>query len=300
MKVAPKIAVTGASGFVGRHVLAELVRRDVAATVLLRPATTAPDWLQGHRIVRMDIADSPTDAFELAGRPDVLIHLAWGGLPNYKSLHHFEQELPAQYRFLKAMVGAGLRHLVVSGTCFEYGMQSGSLTEEMPAAPTNPYGLAKDMLRRQLQHLQQARLQQAQAFSLAWARLFYLHGQGQAPNSLLPLLQRAVERGDASFPMSGGEQLRDYLSAPEVAQHLVTLALAQRDCGIVNICSGQPTSVRALVEGWIAANGWAITPALGHFPYPDHEPMAFWGDRRKLDRCLAAASSPFQTPQVTP
>ena len=228
--------------------------------------------------------------------PDVLIHLAWGGLPNYKSLHHFEQELPAHYRFLKAMVAAGLRHLVVSGTCFEYGMQSGPLHEDLPAVPSNPYGLAKDTLRRQLQYLQLDRQQSGQPFALTWARLFYLHGEGQAPNSLLPLLQRAVARGDATFPMSGGEQLRDYLSATEVAQHLVALALGGSDHGVVNLCSGRPTSVRALVEGWIAASGWSITPALGHFPYPDHEPMAFWGDRRKLDRCLGAVSSPLSNP----
>ena len=279
-----KIAVTGASGFVGRHVLAELARRDLSATVLLRPTSAVPEWVQRHRVVRLDIADVDSNAFELAGRPDVLIHLAWGGLPNYKSLHHFEQELPVQYRFLKAMVSAGLRHLVVSGTCFEYGMQSGPLSEDMPAVPSNPYGLAKDTLRRQLQYLQSE-----QPFALTWARLFYLHGECQAPNSLLPLLQRAVERGDTTFPMSGGEQLRDYLSAAEVAQHLVTLALARSDCGVVNLCSGKPISVRALVEGWIAQNRWSITPAMGHYPYPDHEPMAFWGDRRKLERCL----SPF-------
>jgi nucleoside-diphosphate-sugar epimerase len=278
-----KIAVTGASGFVGRHVLAELARRGLTATVLLRPASPVPDWVKPHRAVQMDIAGAPADSFEQAGRPDVLIHLAWGGLPNYKSLHHFEQELPAQYRFLKSMVGAGLRHLVISGTCFEYGMQSGPLHEELPATPSNPYGLAKDMLRRQLQYLQKE-----QPFALTWARLFYLHGEGQAPNSLLPLLQRAVARGDANFPMSGGEQLRDYLSATEVAQYLVSLALGGSDHGVVNLCSGRPTSVRTLVEGWIAANGWAITPALGHYPYPDHEPMAFWGDATKLHQCLQA------------
>ena len=86
--------------------------------------------------------------------------------------------------------------------------------------------------------------------------------------------------------MSGGEQLRDYLPVGQVAQHLVSLALKATDNGVVNVCSGRPVSVRALVEGWIKENGWSIVPNLGHFAYPDYEPMAFWGDRRKLDRCL--------------
>jgi len=50
-------------------------------------------------VVRLDLAAAPANTFELLERPDVLIHLAWGGLPNYRSLHHFEQELPLQYRF---------------------------------------------------------------------------------------------------------------------------------------------------------------------------------------------------------
>jgi len=54
----------------------------------------------------------------------------------------------------------------------------------------------------------------------------------------------------------------------------------------VNVCSGRPVSVRRLVEGWIRDNGWTIDLNLGHYPYPDYEPMAFWGERRKLDRIL--------------
>jgi nucleoside-diphosphate-sugar epimerase len=86
--------------------------------------------------------------------------------------------------------------------------------------------------------------------------------------------------------MSGGEQLRDYLPVSEVARSLVALVLKQADIGVVNVCSGQPVSVRKLVEGWIAENDWSIDLNLGRYPYPDYEPMAFWGDRRKLNKLL--------------
>jgi dTDP-6-deoxy-L-talose 4-dehydrogenase (NAD+) len=224
---------------------------------------------------------APAKAFDLMGQPGVLIHLAWGGLPNYKSLHHFEEELPAHYRFLKALVESGLKNLLVAGTCFEYGMQPGPLSEDAETRPNNPYGFAKDVLRRQLEYLRQVK-----PFNLTWTRLFYLYGEGQAEGSLLPQLVRAVERGDREFNMSGGEQLRDYLPVVEAARHLVSLALTARDNGIVNVCSGKPVSVRELVEGWIRENGWSIDLALGQYPYPDYEPMAFWGNRDKLNRCL--------------
>ena len=274
-----KIAVTGAAGFIGRHVVAELSRRSLSPILALRPSTPVPAEFGGHRVVRLDLAAAPANAFELLERPDVLIHLAWAGLPNYRSLHHFEQELPSQYRFLRQMVDSGLETLLVTGTCFEYGMQSGVLDESLETRPANPYGFAKDTLRRQL-----AFLREAQPFNLTWARLFYLYGDGQAQSAIYPQLQRSAALGQASFNMSAGEQLRDYLPVTEVARHLVALATEAKDAGVINVCSGVPTSVRSLVERWIEINGWSIDLNLGHYPYPDHEPMAFWGSAAKLDQ----------------
>jgi nucleoside-diphosphate-sugar epimerase len=277
------VAVSGASGFIGRHVVAALEHAGLSPTLWVRSTSPLPAAWARHRVVRVDILDPPARLFESLGCPDVLIDLAWGGLPNYQSLHHYEQELPAHYRVLKALVRDGLADLVVAGTCFEYGMQSGPLAETMVALPSNPYALAKDTLRRQLQHLQGEL-----PFALTWLRLFYLHGEGQAHGALLPQLREAVAAGAATFAMSGGEQLRDYLAVEQAADHLVALAGKRREHGIVNVCSGKPVSVRALVEGWIAANGWSIGLDLGRYSYPAHEPMAFWGDSAKLTRCLQA------------
>jgi dTDP-6-deoxy-L-talose 4-dehydrogenase (NAD+) len=227
------------------------------------------------------LTETPARAFDLLNRPDVLIHLAWGGVQNCNSPHHFEKELPAQYDFLKSMVESGLKNLLVTGTCFEYGMSSGMLNEDSVARPGNPYGFAKDTLRRQLEFLQQAK-----PFNLTWARLFYLYGDGQQADSLLSQLKKVVERGESVFNMSGGEQLRDYLPVSHAAQDLVSLAMTTRNNGVVNVCSGMPISVRRLVEGWIRENDWRIDLNLGHYSYRDHEPMAFWGNRDKLMKCL--------------
>jgi nucleoside-diphosphate-sugar epimerase len=272
-----KIAVTGAGGFVGRHVLAELARHPVTVTAAMREVAKLGDVGQEVRVVELDISHTTAKDYERLGRPDVLIHLAWGGLPNYESLHHFETELPRQYLFLKTLVDAGLPTMLVTGTCFEYGMQSGELPEELLPLPINPYGYAKDVLRRQLEFLRSKH-----SFALTWARLFYMYGEGQAENSLFSQIRRAVERGDKVFDMSGGEQVRDYLPVTQVASSLVTIALQRANFGVVNVCSGKPISVKKLVQGWIKNYGWSIGLNLGYYPYSSHEPMAFWGNASRL------------------
>jgi len=269
-----KIAVTGASGFIGRHVLAELSKHNSTIVAVTRNASRLSDLQYPISIVEIDIGQPNSDCFERLGRPDVLIHLAWDGLPNYKSLHHYETELPRQYQFLKGMIEAGLKSLLVTGTCFEYGMQSGALAADLETKPNNPYGYAKDALHRQLKYLKAKH-----EVMLTWGRLFYMYGEGQSSTSLFPMLQEAVIRGDAVFKMSGGEQLRDYMSVSQVAQQLVQLAITQRDIGTTNVCSGNPISVRRLVEQWKKENHWNIDFDFGFYPYPDYEPMAFWGCR---------------------
>ena len=275
------IAVTGASGFIGRYVLNELIRRKMKVIAVTRNATQLSSYREAIQIMEMDITYPHPDCFAQMDYPDVLIHLAWDGLPNYRSLHHFETELPKQYQFLKAMIESGLPSLLVTGTCFEYGMQSGTLMENLPANPGNPYSYAKDALRRQLEFLKSIK-----SFNLTWARLFYIYGLGQSTTSLYPQLVAAVSRGKKSFSMSGGEQLRDYINVTEASRLIVELAIRQKNAGLVNVCSGKPISVRKLAEGWISENAWDIQLDLGRYPYPDYEPMAFWGDRQKLEKII--------------
>jgi nucleoside-diphosphate-sugar epimerase len=278
-----KVLVTGATGFVGRHLVAALLERGCEVRAVARNSETAQGmpWINDVEFVSADIHAADLKVATLTESIDALAHLAWPGLPNYRALFHFEHNLMADYCFIKSAVEAGVQQVLVTGTCFEYGMQSGPLSETTEPRPSNPYGLAKHTLHLFLQNLQQER-----PFALQWARLFYLYGEGQNPNSLLAALDRAIDAREPSFNMSAGEQLRDFLAIETAASHLAAI-LHQRDFdGVINCGSGQPVSVRALVEQRLRERGATVGLNLGHYPYPTHEPLAFWAVTERLQQLL--------------
>ncbi|WP_426408197.1 NAD-dependent epimerase/dehydratase family protein [Bradyrhizobium ganzhouense] len=217
--------------------LTELGRHDAGVVASGRPggAPAGSDTAK-FRWLPLDLADPSADCFATLHRANVWLHLAWDGLPKYRSQYHVETELPRHVALLENAVRNGLSTLVVAGTCLEYGLQSGALAAVAETRPTMPYGVAKDTLRQRLQALQADC-----PFGLTWARLFYMYGDGQPAGSLWPSLKAAALAGRDKFPMSGGEQLRDF------------------------------------VETRIRQNGWSIRPKYGEMPYADCEPMAFWG-----------------------
>lgn len=151
-------------------------------------------------------------------------------------------------------------------------MQYWSLTEEMETYPSNPYGFAKDALRKALQLLQKEK-----PFTLQWMRLFYMYGEGQNRNSLLAQLDRAIDEGYTVFNMSEGSQLRDYLPIEIVAAKFAS-ALEKPLCqGVINCCRGMPISVLDLVQKCCQERASKIQLNRGYYPYPDYEPLAFWG-----------------------
>ena len=277
-----KVLVTGATGFIGNYVVEELFRHNcsvIASSANQQKAEQAA-WFNKVTYFPFDFAsfDPAINYFTFFDEPDLMIHLAWEGLPNYKSSFHVEINLPRHLALLTNLISNGLKDLTVTGTCFEYGMQEGCLSEDMPTFPDNPYGKAKDNLRKELELLQLKH-----SFVLKWARLFYMYGKGQNPNSLLSQLDKALVNGEQVFNMSGGEQIRDFLPVEQVAVNIVRIALQQNTTGVINCCSGEPVAVKAFVENYLLKQSKKITLNLGFYSYPDYEPMHFWGDVTKLN-----------------
>lgn len=269
-----KILVTGATGFIGSHVVNELLKRniDVIATDRDIEKARSRDWFEKVHFVPCDISNVSDEVMVEFSKANKLIHLAWEGLPNYKELFHFEKNLFIQYAFLKKMVLNGIVDISVSGTCFEYGKKEGGLSVDMKPDPHNPYALAKDTLRKFLQQLQLHF-----PFKLKWIRLFYTYGKGQMGGSLLAQLETAVANGEEVFNMSGGQQLRDYLPVEQMAEKIAGFSVDDDLNGVVNCCSGKPISIKRLVDDYIKQNGYNIKLNFGYYPYLDYEAMAFWG-----------------------
>ncbi len=276
-----KILVTGATGFIGNYVIPELLRQNckVIATSADHEKAMEAAWYSQVRYIPFNLKefDNSVDLYSFFGEPDAMIHLAWEGLPNYKEAFHIEENLPRHYAFLSNMINNGLKDLLVTGTCFEYGMQEGCLSEDMETRPANPYAAAKDQLRQQLEAVAAEK-----HIHFIWVRLFYMYGRGQSANSLFSQLDRALANGERVFNMSGGEQQRDYLPVEQVAANIVAISMQNKVEGIINCCSGKPVSVKELVQQYLAEKKQTIKLNLGFYAYTDYEPMRFWGDNSKL------------------
>jgi len=277
-----KILVTGATGFVGNHVVNELLKYNhhIIATAKSDPVSETNNWSGKVECLRCDL-NSKINFFNYFQKPDVVIHLAWEGLPNYKEQFHIEKNLPNNFYFLNDLIKSGLKNLTVTGTCLEYGLINGCCTESMCSKPHIPYSIAKDTLRKYLEQLEKQ-----YDYKLKWLRLFYTYGSGQNENSIFSQLDNAIKNNEKVFNMSAGEQLRDYLPVEKVAEIIVKTSIQNETTGIINCCSGKPVSIKKMVEDYLAKNNSSISLNLGYYPYHDYEPLAFWGSTEKLKRII--------------
>jgi dTDP-6-deoxy-L-talose 4-dehydrogenase (NAD+) len=281
-----RILITGATGFIGRHVVEHLLslgKHEIIATATKskEDAEYIFPTLKKTEYIQKNLNDKEDNYYAFFKEPDCAIHLSWEGLPNYNELFHIERNLPANFYFIKNMIQNGLCDITIAGTCFEYGLQNGCLNEETATAPVTAYGLAKDTLRKFVELLQST-----YKFNMKWIRFFYLYGLGQGKKTLWGQLEDAAKSNCGEFNMSLGEQLRDYISVENAAEYVSKIALQSSVTGIINCCSGKPVSVRRFVENFFKERGIDMKLNCGYYPYQSFEPMAFWGDAGKLEKII--------------
>ncbi|MBS6473828.1 MAG: NAD(P)-dependent oxidoreductase [Acetobacter sp.] len=129
-----KVLVTGANGFIGSHLVTELVNR-------------------GHHVTAVDLDNSNIDAravfskndlllspidFSGSWLPDVVIHLAWRDGFNHYAASHIDG-IARHFYFIKSVIDAGVKSVSVMGTAHEIGYHEGKINENTPCNPLSYY-----------------------------------------------------------------------------------------------------------------------------------------------------------------
>ena len=229
--------ITGGSGFIGRHVVASLARRGIETHTCARRADAAPG-VPHHRVE----LTSPGAADELLARvrPGRLLHLAWAVEPGqYWHAPRNEDWREASLWLGRAASRHGVERFVGVGTCAEYDLThepGRPRREDDPLGADNAYGRAKLQTFGAL-----ARLFARSPTRFAWARLFHLHGEGEAEGRLGSALRRAANGGPA-VTLATPRALRDYADVRDIAEALARLLLGDPE-GAVNLASGRPRAI---------------------------------------------------------
>jgi len=298
-----RVLVTGARGFIGRHTLSPLLAGgfEVHAVTSAEPPIDAPCEVRWHRADLLAAAAPAALVAEV--KPSHLLHLAWCTTPGsfWSTLENIDW-LAASLGLLRAFGDAGGRRAVVAGTCAEYAWQRhthctedhgppvpgeaalGAIATRPPApgrpgTPTCPatlYGAAK----HGLHVIAQAWARQI-GLTLAWGRIFHLYGPHEPPGRLVSDVTRALLRGEEAR-CTHGEQVRDFLYAPELGDAFAALLACEEVTGPVNMASGEPVRIAEVIAAIAAETGRPELVRLGALPANPQEPERLTADVRRL------------------
>ena len=269
--------IIGGSGYIGSKLL-ELIPKNDEVYLLVR---NPPKIKLPFKYIHFDLRNpdfSILSNFDLS--KFTLVNLAWSSLNNFYSYEHFEQAF-SHFKLVEFLVKNGLKSVIYTGTCLEYGNIQGCLNEELNCNPEIPYALAKYMT-----YLMIKNLQINYKFNLSWLRLFYIYGGNESRKTLWNIYNEAII-GDKFLKLkSSGNQIRDYIHIDKLCMYIFKISKLNKNIGIVNICSGEKRTIIETLNFWNNITGYECVFEKGNEVERAHEPSYFWGSKAKLSRIL--------------
>ena len=274
-----KVLVTGANGYIGRHVVKALLDKGCDVTACDLHTDDVDNRAKKVDFNLFNLQEG--NLFEKFEKPDVCLHMAWrNGFVHNDDSHMLD--LSAHYDFLIRMIKGGLKQLAVMGTMHEVGYWDGSINESTPCNPISMYGIAKDALRR-------ATLLYGEQHNciIQWLRCYYIIGDDKKSNSIFGKILSAAEEGKSLFPFTTGKNKYDFINVDELAD-LISAVIMQSDVnGIINCCKGTPISLADRVESFIGEHNLQIRLEYGAFPDRPYDSPCVYGDAKKINQILA-------------
>jgi len=271
------ILVTGGTGFIGGNFI-NAVPEDINVVATRRAISECKVKLvrEVEWIPRGIDELGPVD---LIGK-DALVHFASVGVSPQKATWEelYHGNVFSALSLIQAATNAGVKRVIMAGSFIEYGFSADMYEYIPPTAallPTTPYASSKA-----------AAFEMVHAFCvnakipLFYNRIFSAYGEGQFTGNFWPSLRKAALSGK-DFPMTKGEQIRDFISVEEVAQAFVKDLNAELKSDfspqVKNVCSGQGTTVLDFAKRCWA--DWGATGSLlpGAIPSRGNEPLRFVG-----------------------
>ncbi len=268
-----RVLVTGVTGFLGRHVLHELVAssHDVIALTRNKIDIVDVDAIYGN------LEDVKNFHHKIiACQPDVVVHLAWQGIPDY-SEQTSKLNLNMSIDLLDAVINnTECKRIIVAGSCWEYGKYNGVCKEDDPTRIDSYFAWAKHSLYEYLKY----KCSESQ-IDLIWFRIFYLYGPGQKKESLIPTLLRFIGEKKTP-PVKAPDNRNDYIYVQDAARIFSKSVDLDLDSGIYNLGSGKSTSVHGICR--IVAKHLLESDRISLADLPDRDnnkPVNFWADTNK-------------------
>lgn len=262
-----RVLITGGSGFIGRHVVAELESSGARVRVVDLKAHPNPSV----DIVLGDIAERAVLEQALDGGFDFVVHLA-AVTSVLRSLEHpeltYRTNVEGTALLLEAARSAGVKALAFTSTNAVTGpMKAPAITEGATLEPLTPYGATKAAA-----EMLMSAYGASYGLRCASLRLTNVYGPGmQAKDSIVARLMRAIRLGNTFEIYGDGRQVRDYVHVFDVVQ-AVRLALSdQRWQGPMVIGTGTSLSVLEVVDHVRRVSGAELSVRQGE-PKPGEMP----------------------------